>query len=506
MAETAQAPETQEAVMEREPLESLLDTVDANLPSEKVDVAMASDRKKPVEKGDRVTAALKVLIDSIAEQRPEKVDDKAIDVYIAAIDKKLTAQINEVLHHPTFQELESAWTGLKRLVDNTNFRVGGRKQIDILNISKDELRKDFEFAPELIESGLYKQIYTGAYDRAGADPFSAMIGNYEFKNNPQDLALLQNLSKVAASCHCPFIGAVGTEFFGYKSIEELSIDSNLETRLRQAEFIPWNSFRETEDARWIGLTLPRVLLRLPYGQETVRGLIPVEGFDFEEDTSDHENYLWGNSAFAMASNMIRAFTLYGWCAQIRGPQAGGKVEGLPLHIYEEAGIGRITIPTETWISETREFELANLGFIPLVAYKNKDFASFFSANSTQKPKEFIDPVSTANSRISARLPYLFIASRISHYLKVIQRENIGTTKDAGVLQNELQIWLNQYVNAATTAAAEVIARKPLREARITVEPIQEDPGFYRCEMLIIPHFQVEGIDVNLSLVSQMPSG
>ena len=447
MAESEQVLEAQGEVIEKEPLESLLDTVDATLPSGTVDVAVASDREKLVDKGDRVTAALKVLVDAITEQRPEKVDDKAIDIYIAGIDKKLTAQINDILHHPTFQALGSAWTELKQLVDNTNFRRAPI-QIDLINISKDALREDFEFAPELLQSGLYQQIYTDAYDQAGADPFSAMVSNYEFKNNPQDLGLLQDLSKVAASCHCPFLGSVGPEFFGYKSIEELSIDSNLEIRIQQAEFIPWNSFRDIEDARWLGLSLPRVLLRLPYGKDT----IPVKTFNFEEDTSDHENYLWGSSAFSMASNMVRAFTEYGWCAQIRGPQAGGKVEGLPLHLYEEAGTERIKIPTEALISETREFELANLGFISLVAYKDQDFASFFSANSIQRPKEFIDAVSTANSRISARLPYILIASRISHYLKVIQRENIGTTKDAGVLQNELQIWLNQYVNAATSFA------------------------------------------------------
>jgi type VI secretion system protein ImpC len=489
-------------VEEQAPLERILDKVKATVTAEKIDANQFIDRNKIFNTGDVIAAGLKSLFDQFAEQRPEVVDAKAIDTHITEIDKKLTAQINAILHDETFQALESSWTGLKQLVDNTNFRRAPI-QIDIFNISKESLRDDFKYSPDLLESGLYKQIYTSAYDLAGGSPFSAMIGNYEFKNSPQDIGLLQNLSKVAASCHCPFIGSVGPEFFGYESIGEITIDSNLSTRMKRAEFIPWNSLRDTEDARWLGLTLPHVLLRLPYGKDT----IPVESFDFEEDTSKHENYLWGSSALAMASNMVRAFTLYGWCAQIRGPQAGGKVEGLPLHLYEEGGVQRIKIPTEALISDQKELELSELGFIPLLAYENQDYASFFSANSIQRPKEYVgDEVSTANSRISARLPYLFISSRIAHYLKVMQRDNIGTTKEAGVLQGELQKWINEYVNAATSASQAVIARKPLREAQITVEPIAENPGYFRVQMSIIPHFQVEGIDVSLSLVSQMPTG
>jgi type VI secretion system protein ImpC len=363
---------------------------------------------------------------------------------------------------------------------------------------------DFEDAPEPVQSGLYKQIYNMEYDQPGGEPYAAMITNYEFNRGPQDIGLLQNAAKVAAATHCPFIGSAGSAFFGMKSILDLPNVPDLASLFEQAEYTKWNAFRDSEDSRYVGLTVPRFLLRLPYGQETV----PVKEFGFEEHVNgeEHTKYLWGNASFAFATRLTESFAKWGWCVNIRGPQAGGLVEDLPLHLFKSGGDTETKIPTEILIPDRREFEFAQQGFIPLSFYKNKNYACFFSAQSVQHPKTYSTAEATANSKLSANLPYLFLCARLAHYLKVIQRENIGAAKEKEDLQAELDTWIKKLVTEMPNPGAELKARCPLRSAFIEVEDDPSSPGFYHVTMKVRPHFQVEGVDVDMSLVSQMPKG
>ncbi|EOC0406742.1 type VI secretion system contractile sheath large subunit, partial [Cronobacter sakazakii] len=356
--------------------------------------------------------------------------------------------------------------------------------------------------PEIIQSGLYWHTYTAEYDTPGGEPVGAVISSYEFDASAQDMALLRNISKVSAAAHMPFIGAVGPKFFLKDSMEEVAAIKDIGNYFDRAEYIKWKAFRDTDDARYIGLTLPRVLGRLPYGPDTV----PVRSFNYVEEVKgpDHEKYLWTSASFAFAANMVKSFINNGWCVQIRGPQAGGAVQDLPIHLYDLGTGSQVKIPSEVMIPETREFEFANLGFIPLSYYKNRDYACFFSANSAQKPALYDTPDATANSRINARLPYIFLLSRIAHYLKLIQRENIGTTKDRRLLELELNNWVRGLVTEMTDPGDELQASHPLRDAKVVVEDIEDNPGFFRVRLYAVPHFQVEGMDVSLSLVSQMP--
>ncbi|GDH49234.1 type VI secretion system protein ImpC [Escherichia coli] len=405
-----------------------------------------------------------------------------------------------MLHHPEFQKVESLWRGVKSLVDKTDFRRNVK--IELLDLSKDDLRQDFEDAPEIIQSGLYLQTYVAEYDTPGGEPIAALISAWEFDASAQDVALLKNISRVAASAHMPFIGSVGPAFFRKDTMEEVAAIKDIGNHFERAEYIKWNAFRETDDARYIGLVMPRVLGRLPYGPDTV----PVRSFNYVEEVKgpDHHKYLWTNASFAFAANMVRSFVTNGWCVQIRGPQAGGAVQDLPIHLYDLGTGNQVKIPSEVMIPETREFEFANLGFIPLSYYKNRDYACFFSANSTQKPALYDTPDATANSRINARLPYIFLLSRIAHYLKIIQRENIGTTKDRRLLELELNNWIRGLVTEMTDPGDELQASHPLRDGKVVVEDIEDNPGFFRVKLYAVPHFQVEGMDVSLSLVSQMP--
>ncbi len=492
MPEREQSQQAQGTVLEHESvLDSLLRKVDMEAPPSG-DVESQSAR---------LSHALQLLITSVVAtgEAVAKVDKVLVDSVIAEIDRKIGAQVNEILHHEDFQRLESAWSGLKFLVDRTDFRRNVR--LEVLQVSKDELADDFEDSPEPYQSGLFKHVYVAEYDQPGGEPIAGLIGNYEFRNHPRDLALLSNVSKIAAACHSPFISAVGAEFFGLRRIEELPLLPDVAPIFDKAEYAKWRSFRESEDSRYVGLTVPRFLLRLPYGEST----IPTRTFRFEEDTAGtHEKYLWGNASFAFASCLTRSFGDHGWCVNIRGPQSGGLVEDLPLHFFDSMGETTFKIPTEVLISDRREFELAELGFIPLSFYKSKDFACFFSANSTQKPKKYLDADATANSRLSARLPYLFLVSRLAHYLKVIQRENIGAAKEKDELQRELEVWIRTLVTEMKDPGPELKARCPLSSARIRVTDIADNPGFYNVEMMVRPHFQIEGVDVNLSLVSRLP--
>ncbi|MDR5753052.1 type VI secretion system contractile sheath large subunit [Caballeronia sp. LZ024] len=423
-----------------------------------------------------------------------------LDHGLAIIDQMLGRQIDAILHHPAFQTLESAWRGLQFLVDRTDFR--SNVCIELLDVSKETLREDFEDAPELIQSGLFQHTYVQEYDTPGGHPIAAIIANYEFDASAADIALLRNLSKVAAAAHMPFIGAVSPAFFGCIAMEDVAGIRDLAGYFERAAYFKWKAFRETEDARYVGLTLPRFLARLPYGPETN----PVRAFNYTEDVrgGGRNAYLWANAAFAFAVNVVRSFVRNGWCLQIRGPQAGGLIPDLPVHLYDlDTGhLGKIS--TDALIPEAREFEFAERGLITLSYTSNHDHACFYSAHSTQKPAVFDTRDAAANSRINARLPYIFLLSRIAHYLKLIQRENIGTTKDRRLLELELNNWIKGLVTAMTTPGDDLQASHPLREARVVVEDIEDNPGFFRIALFIVPHFQIEGMDVSLSLMSQMP--
>jgi len=485
-------------------LDSILSKIDVAQPGSSVhlddfkDVESIADK----DKGAMISAALRVFMDAVAklDQPLDRIDKQLVDSFISGIDQRVSKQLDAILHSPKFQELESTWRGLKFLVDRTDFRKNVR--IEILNSSKDDMRESFEDSPELIQSPLYRHIYTNAYDQPGADPYAAVISNYEFDSSAPDVALLQNLSKVAASAHCPFIGSIGPKFFGKDSMEDWKKIPDLAAYMETADYAKWNSFRETEDARYLGLTFPRFLLRLPYGPDTV----PTKGFNYEEQVTgdDHQKYLWGNSSFSFAANMVRAFQRDGWSVQIRGPQAGGKVDDLPVHLYDVGKGKQMKIPTEVPISETLEFECANLGFMPLSHYQGRDFACFFSANSAQRPKLYDDEAATANSRINSRLPYIFLASRISHYLKVLQRENIGATKDKVKIEEELNKWISGLVTQMPNPGPDLIAKYPLRMGKVTVEDVDDNPGFFRVKTMLMPHFQIEGMDISLSLVGKVP--
>lgn len=487
-------------------LASIFAQVDMAAPDQQVTIDDFDDALRIAEKpkGALMAAALRVFVDAVGtlEQPVEHVDKVLLDSLVAQIDQKISSQLDEILHHEKFQQLESSWRGLKFVVDRTDFRKNIK--IELLNTSKDALLESFEDAPELIQSALYKHVYTNAYDQPGANPYSVMVSNYEFTSSPQDVALLQQVSQVAAASHCPFIGSAAPKFFGKQSFEEWKKIPDLNAYMETAEYMKWNSFRESEDSRYVGLVFPRFMLRLPFGPDTV----PVKSFNYVENVKgeDHRKYLWGNAAYAFAANMNQAFARDGWSVQIRGPQSGGRVDDLPIHLYDVGKGKQMKIPTEVPISETLEFTAANLGFIPLSIYEGKDYACFFSANSTQRPKIYDDANATANSRVNARLPYVMLASRIAHYLKVLQRENIGSTKDAGRIQQELNRWLGGLVTKMPNPTEDLIAKYPLRAGEVQVSDIEENPGFYRVSMMIMPHFQVEGMDINLSLVGKMPKG
>ncbi|MFP7754273.1 type VI secretion system contractile sheath large subunit [Thermodesulfobacteriota bacterium B35] len=431
-----------------------------------------------------------------------KVTKAVVDEMIAEIDRKLSLQIDAILHHPDFQKLESAWRSLKYLVDNTDFRENIK--LEMLNVSKEDLLDDFEDAPEIPKSGLYKTVYTAEYGQFGGQPYAAMIGNYEFGPGPQDIKLLQNIASVAAMAHAPFIAAAGPQFFDLDDFRELPNLKDLKSIFESPKYIKWQSFRESEDARYVGLTLPRFLLRLPYGPETM----PLKEFNYEEHVENgHDRYLWGNTAFAFATRLTDSFAKYRWCANIIGPMGGGTVEDLPLHQYEAMGAVQTKIPTEVLISERREFELAEEGFIALTMRKGSDNAAFFSANSVQKPKFFgiskEGKEAELNYKLGLQLPYMFVINRLAHYLKVIQRENIGTWKERSDLENELNKWISQYVTEMDNPPPIARSRRPLREAQVTVEDVEGEPGWYRVGLKVRPHFKYMGAFFTLSLVGKL---
>ncbi len=437
-----------------------------------------------------------------ASDKYSKIDNAAVDAMVAEIDQRLSAQVNEILHHPDFQKLESAWRGLKYLIDKVNFRENVR--VELLNCSKQDLIDDFEDSPEIPKSGLYRTVYSAEYGTFGGKPVGLMVANFDFGPGPQDIQLLQNVAAVASMAHAPFIANAGPQFFGEESFENLPRLKDLKSLFEGPQYARWHAFRESEDARYVGLTLPRFLLRLPYGQDT----IPVKSFNFNEDAvGKHENYLWGPSSFAFATRVADSFAKYRWCPNIIGPQAGGAVEDLPLHQYEAMGEIQTKIPTEVQLTERREFELSEEGFIGLTFRKDSNNAAFFSANSCQKAKVFADTeegkASELNYRLGTQLPYMFIITRLAHYLKVLQREQIGTWKERADLERELNNWISQYVADMEDPAPAVRSRRPLRAAKVTVEDVPGQPGWYRCGLQVRPHFKYMGASFTLSLVGKL---
>lgn len=451
-----------------------------------------------------VKKGVEVLLRELLEpkNKAEKVDKALVDGMISEIDERLSSQLDSILHHQDFQKIESAWRGLKLLVDKTNFRENIK--LELLQCQKEELLEDFEDSPEIPKSGLYKQVYTREYGQFGGEPVGAIVANYDFGPGAQDVKLLQNVAAVSTMAHAPFVASAGPQFFGLDEFSGLPNMKDLSSVFEGPQYMKWRSFRESEDARSVGLAMPRYLARLPYGEETV----PVKSFNYNEKvTDDHEKYLWANASFAFASNMTRAFAENRWCANIIGPKGGGAVEDLPIHLFEEMGETTTKIPTEIMISDRREFELAEEGFMALTYRKGSDNACFFSANSCQKPKFFGQSKEAkeneSNYKLGTMLPYLFMVNRLAHYLKVLQRENLGTTKTKTKLQQELDTWIRQYVNDTDTPQEGTVARRPLRRAQIVVEDIDGEPGWYKVDLKVMPHIKYQGANFTLGLVSKM---
>ena len=461
-------------------------------------------------KSDRAREAVESAVQTLAEQalaHTTLVSDDAlrsIAAMIEAIDRKLTEQVNLILHHEDFQGLESAWRGLHYLVNNTE--TDEMLKIKVFNISKKELGKTLKKfrGTAWDQSPIFKKVYEEEYGQFGGEPFGLLVGDYYFDHSPQDVQLLGDISGIASSAHAPFISAAAPTVMQMDSWNELSNPRDLTKIFGTPEYAAWRSLRESEDARYIGLTMPRFLSRLPYGAKTQ----PVEEFSFEEDTSAPESgaYTWANSAYAMATNITRAFKLYGWTTQIRGIESGGAVEGLPTHTFptDDGGVA-MQCPTEIAIADRREAELARNGFMPLIHKKNSDFAAFIGAQSLQKPQEYDDPAATANANLAARLPYLFATCRFAHYLKCMVRDKIGGSMTKSQLENWLGQWLMRYVDFSPDSSTdEYKAEHPLAEGKVVIEENEENPGYYSAKFFLRPHYQLEGISISLRLVSRMP--
>ena len=470
-----------------------------------LDEIVQATRIKPSDEGYSLTkAGVQAFIDEMLkpERTGQKIGAAVVDDMIASVDQKLSAQVSAILHNEDFQKLESAWRGLKFMVDRTDFRENIR--ISMMNVSKQDLLDDFEDAPEVPKSGLYRTVYSAEYGQFGGQPFGAMIANFDFGPGPQDMKLLQYVAGVSAMAHAPFIAAAGAQFFGVESFEALPALKDLKSIFEGPQYAKWQSFRESEDSRYVGLTLPRFLLRLPYGPDTA----PAKSFNYKEDVSHGDkDFCWGNTAFAFASRLTDSFAKYRWCTNIIGPQGGGAVDDLPLYQYEAMGAVQTKIPTQVLISERREYELAEEGFIALTMRKGSDNAAFFSANSCQKPKFFGTSKegkdAELNYKLGTQLPYMMISNRLAHYIKVIQRENIGTWKERGDLESELNKWISQYVADQENPSPAVRSRKPLRKAQIEVTDVAGEPGWYACSLKVRPHFKYMGASFELSLVGKL---
>ncbi len=447
-----------------------------------------------------VAAFISEILQSGDHQQP--VNKHRVDQMITEVDRALSKQMDVILHQPQFQQLESAWRGLKLLVDRTDFRENIK--LDMLHVTKEELLEDFENASDITRSGLYKHAYTTGYGQFGGEPIASMIGNYTFGPSSPDMKLLSYIASVGAMAHAPFVMAAGPEFFNLKSYQDLPSIKEVSDIFEGPGHSKWRSLRELEDSKYIAATLPRFLLRTPY--DSLEN--PVRSFGYNEAVDgNHDNYLWGNTAFLMASRITDSFARYRWCPNIIGPQSGGAVDDLPVHLYESLGQLQAKIPTEVLISDRKEFELAEAGFIPLTMRKGSDNAAFFSANSVQKPKIFPKTregqEAQTNYKLGTQLPYLFVVNRLAHYIKVLQREQIGSWKERQDLERELNTWLKQYIADQENPSADVRSRRPLRAAQIVVQDVAGDPGWYQVSLAVRPHFKYMGANFEISLVGRL---
>ena len=462
-------------------------------------------------KTERSKEAVETAVQTLAEQLLKDTAVVSSDVMatiqalIAEIDQRLTEQVNLILHHEDFRKLEGTWRGLQYLVNNTE--SDELLKIKVLNIDKKELHKTLKRYKGTAwdQSPIHKKIYEEEYGQFGGEPYGCIVGDYEFDHSPQDVELLGEMAQNAAAAHAPFIAAAAPTLMQMDTWQELPNPRDLTKIFQTAEYAGWRSLREAEDSRYVGLTMPRFLSRVPYGAKTD----PVEEFDFEEDTtgSDHDKYVWSNSAYAMAVNINRAFKEWGWCSRIRGIESGGSVEGLPTHTFptDDGGVD-MKCPTEIAISDRREAELAKSGLMPLIHKKNSDYAAFIGAESLHSAAEYDDPDATANAKLAARLPYLFASCRFAHYLKCIVRDKIGSFKEKDDMQRWLQDWIMQYVDGSPeNSTEETKSRKPLAAAEVVVEEVEGNPGYYTSKFYLRPHYQLEGLTVSLRLVSTLPS-
>ncbi len=462
-------------------------------------------------KTDHAKEAIHSAVRTLAEQALADTalisDDsvRTVESIIAEIDRKLSEQINLILHHEDFQALESSWRGVHHLVNNTE--TDETLKIRVLNLSKKDLAKTLKKYKGTAgdQSPLFKKLYEEEYGSPGGEPYGCLVGDYYFDHSPPDVEILSGMAQIAAAAHAPFISAAAPTLMNMDSWQELSNPRDLTKIFQTADYAPWRSLRESDDSRYIGLTMPRFLGRLPFGAKTN----PCEEFDFEEDTAsgDHSKYLWTNAAYAMATNINRSFKEFGWCARIRGVESGGLVEGLPCHTFptDDGGVD-MKCPTEIAITDRREAELAKNGLMPLSHWKNEDYACFIGAQSLQKPTEYEDADATANAKLAARLPYLFSMCRFAHFLKCIVRDKVGSFKEREDMANWLNNWITQYVTTDPNASEEVKAQYPLAAAEVVVDDIEGDPGYYSAKFFLRPHYQLEGLSVSLRLVSKLPSG
>jgi type VI secretion system protein ImpC len=469
--------------------------------------SLLSKEFKP--KNAEAKSAVKLAVQTLAEQALSAttlISDnviKTIESIIAELDRKLSEQINLILHHEDFKTLEGSWRGLHYLVNNTE--TGENLKIRVMNISKKDVAKTLKKFKGTAwdQSPLFKKLYEEEFGMPGGQPFGCLLGDYYFDHSAPDVEMLAGIAQVSAAAHAPFLAAASPSLLNMESWQELSNPRDLAKIFGTPAYAAWKSLRESEDSRYLGLTMPRVLARLPYGAKTS----PVEEFEFEEDSAgaDHSKYVWTNAAYSMATNITRSFKLYGWCARIRGAESGGMVEGLPVHSFptDDGGVD-MKCPTEIGITDRREKELADCGFMPISHWKNSDFAVFVGAQSLQKPAAYDDKAATANANLAARLPYLFATCRFAHYLKCMVRDKIG----GFATKQSMEVWLNQWigrcVNGDPTATDEIKARFPLSEAKVMVEEDEENPGYYSSKFYLKPHYQLEGLTVSLRLVSRMP--
>lgn len=448
------------------------------------------------------TSLLQEFVAQLTKDKVTSADSLSfINKKIQKIDALLTDQLNEILHHSDFQALEGSWRGLNYLVMKTE--TGRLLKLRVLNVTKKELLKDLERAVEFDQSQLFKKVYEDEYGTFGGTPYSCLLGDYEFGRHPQDMALLEKLSQVAAAAHAPFMAAASPVLFDLDSFTQMGVPRDLNKVFENTELVKWNSFRNSEDSRYIALTLPRILMRLPYGAKTV----PVEGIHFEEDVDgvDNSKFCWGNSAYAMAERITNAVALYRWPAAIRGVEGGGMVAGLPAYTFKTTdGDVALKCPTEVAVTDRREKELSDLGFITLCHSKGTDFAAFFGGQTTQRAKLYNLDSANSNSQLSARLSYMLACSRFAHYIKVIMRDKVGSFMNRQEVSKYLNTWIAQYVLITDHATHAVKAQYPLREARIDVVDVPGRPGSYRATVFLRPHFQLEELNVSLRLVADLP--